>query len=188
MAPETLTNFTYADLLEMPDDGRHYEIIDGELIVNASPIPRHQIIALRLASWIFSFLEANPLGIVMTAPLDVVFTQRWVLQPDILYVRNERKQIIGRTNVSGAPDLAVEVLSDSTRRNDEVLKRRAYEDFGVSEYWIVDPVIESVKIFRRNAAGKYERVAELTNETENASLESPLFPGLTIKLARVFAE
>jgi Uma2 family endonuclease len=188
MASETLTNFTYNDLLEMPDDGRQYEIVGGELIVNASPIPRHQMIVSRLENAIFNYLDAHPIGVVLHAPLDVVFTPRWVLQPDILYIRNERRAVITRTNVSGAPDLAIEVLSDSTRKKDEIVKRKAYEEFGVAEYWIVDPALESVKVYRRDAAGKYERVVEVSTETEGAVITSPLFPGLEISLGRVFAE
>jgi len=188
MASETLTNFTYNDLLEMPDDGRHYEIIDGELVVNASPIPRHQIIAGRLENAIFNYLDEHPIGIMIHAPMDVVFTQRWVLQPDILYIRNERREVITRTNINGAPDLAIEVLSDSTRKKDEITKRKAYEQFGVGEYWIVDPVLESIKVYRRGSAGIYARAFEASNESEGATITSPLFPGLTITLARVFAE
>src|SRR6185295_10363522 len=100
----------------------------------------------------------------------------------------ERSSIMKGTNVAGAPDLAVEVISESSRKRDEVIKRRAYEEFGVGEYWIVDPVLESIKVHRRNAAGKYERVVEISTEAEGGSFESPLFPGLTITLARVFAE
>lgn len=188
MASETLTDFTYDDLLELPDDGRHYQILDGELVVNAAPIPRHQLIAGNLYNEIKNYLRAHRIGIVFYAPLDVVFTQRWVVEPDIVYIRNDRKSIITRTNVSGAPDLAVEVLSDSTRKRDEIVKRKAYERFGVGEYWIVDPVLESVKIFRRAATGQYERAIEISTETEGASITSPLFPGLQIALAEVFAE
>ena len=155
--------FTYDDLLQMPDDGRHYEILDAHV-------------------------EANRLGVVYTSPIDVVFTQQWVVEPDVLYICNARKSIVGKTNVVGAPDLAVEVLSDSTRKKDEVIKRRAYEDFGVGEYWIVDPLLESIKIYRRNASGKYERVEDISTETEGATINSPLFPELQISLARVFAE
>jgi len=187
MASETLTGFTYDDLLELPDDGRHYEILDGELIVNASPIPRHQRVAFRLASILDAYVEANRIGLIYTA-LDVVFTQQWVVEPDILYISNARKSIIKQTNVVGAPDLAVEVLSDSTRKRDEVIKRKAYEDFGVDEYWIVDPLLESFKIYRRNASGRYERAFDISTETEGAMITSPLFPELQISLARVFAE
>lgn len=188
MASETLTNFTYDDLLEMPDDGRRYEILNGELVVNASPIPRHQRVVFRLATILDAHVEANRLGVVYTAPLDVIFSQQWVVEPDILYICNARKSIVRETNVVGAPDLAVEVLSDSTRKRDEVIKRRAYEDFGVGEYWIVDPLLESIKIYRRNASGRYERAVEISTESEGTSITSPLFPGLAIALAAVFAE
>jgi Uma2 family endonuclease len=188
MATETLTNFTYNDLLEMPDDGRHYEILDGELIVNAAPIPRHQRIAFRLATILDRYVEANHTGMIYTSPIDVVFTQRWVMQPDILYIGNNRKSIVTEKNISGAPDLAVEVLSASTRKKDEIIKRRAYENFGVSEYWIIDPELESIKIYRRNDAGRYDRVAEASTEIDGASINSPLFPDLTIPLAEIFAE
>ena len=180
--------FTYEDLLQMPDDGRHYEILGGELVVNAAPVPRHQRVAFRLATILDAHVEANRLGVVYTSPIDVVFTQQWVVEPDVLYICNARKSIVGKTNVVGAPDLAVEVLSDSTRKKDEVIKRRAYEDFGVGEYWIVDPLLESIKIYRRNASGKYERVEDISTETEGATINSPLFPELQISLARVFAE
>ena len=126
MAPETLTNFTYNDLLEMPDDGRHYEILDGELTVNAAPNLRHQTIVLNIATLLRDHVRPKRMGVVHVAPVDVVFTQKWVVEPDVVYVREERKLILTRMNVSGAPDLAVEVLSISTRKKDEITKRRAY--------------------------------------------------------------
>ena len=186
MAKETLSNFTYNDLIEMPDDGRHYEILDGELIVNAAPNLRHQRIVGRIYNAISDYLDRHALGEVFVAPVDVVFTQRWVVEPDVVYVSNERKSVLTEPNISGAPDLAVEVLSPSTRRKDEITKRHAYENFAVGEYWIVDPEIESVKVYRRADAGRYERVAELSIETAGAAIVSPLFPGLEISLARVF--
>jgi|ERR1041385_1698895 Uma2 family endonuclease len=188
MAPETLTNFTYNDLLEMPDDGRHYEILDGELMVNASPIPRHQIITFNVATILRSYVKPRKLGTVFISPLDVVFSQEWVVEPDVIYIRRERLSIMTRTNVSGAPDLAVEVLSESTRKRDEIKKRHAYEDFGVAEYWIVDPELESIKVYRRNDKGSYERVVEVSTEIAGATLTSPLFPGLEISLTEVFEE
>jgi Uma2 family endonuclease len=188
MATETLTNFTYTDLLEMPDDGRHYEILDGELIVNAAPNLRHQTIVFNIATILRSYVKPRRIGIVHIAPVDVVFTQKWVVEPDVVYVRKERESILMRGHINGAPDLAVEVLSDSTRKNDEITKRRAYENFGVPEYWIVDPELESVKIYRRNDAGRYDRVVEVSTETEGATISSPLFPDLEITLAEVFEE
>ena len=121
------------------------------------------------------------------SPVDVVFTQRWVVEPDVVYVSKERSAILTEPNISGAPDLTVEVLSRSTRKRDEIIKRRAYEDFGVGEYWIVDPELESIKIQRRNEMGRYVRVVEISTETEGAKVASPLFPGLELSLARIFS-
>ena len=106
----------------------------------------------------------------------------------MIYIRKERKSIVTRTNISGAPDLAVEVLSDSTRKKDEITKRHAYENFGVGDYWVIDPELESVKVYRRNEAGHYERVRELSTESSGASLTTPLFPQLEISLAELFEE
>jgi Uma2 family endonuclease len=188
MAKETLSNFTYDDLLEMPDDGRHYEILDGELIVNAAPNLHHQRIVGRIYSAIFNYLERQPIGEVFISPVDVVFTQRWVVEPDVVYVRNERKSILTKANVSGAPDLAVEVLSHSTRRNDEIIKRHAYENFGVIEYWIVDPELESIKVYRRNDGERYQGVVEVSTETKGATVSTPLLPGLEFFLEKLFAQ
>jgi Uma2 family endonuclease len=91
MPPETLTNFTYQDLLEMPDDGRHYEILDGELIVNAAPIPRHQRIVFRIASILDSYVRPRKRGEVFISPIDVVFSQEWVVEPDVIYISRERR-------------------------------------------------------------------------------------------------
>jgi Uma2 family endonuclease len=173
--------FTYDDLLEIPEEFR-CEIFDGELIVNESRTTRHQMIVGNLATALMAYEDRSHCGTVFVGPLDVVFKPLWVLTPDILFIRSERKAIITETNISGPPDLTVEIVDESTRKRDEIIKLRAYEEFGVVEYWIVDPVLESVKIFRRNAIGHYERAVE------GSSITSPLFPGLEITLAEVFAE
>ena len=179
--------FTYEDLLLIPEDIR-CEIFDGQLIVNQSRWPRHQDVLLNIAVALDRYVHANRLGIIFIGPVDVVFTREWVLTPDILYIQESRKWIMTEKNISGAPDLAIEVLSDDTRKRDEITKRRAYEEFGVGEYWIIDPELESIKVYRCNAANRYDRVVELSTETENAKFTSPLFPDLEIPLAEIFAE
>ena len=86
----------------------------------------------------------------------------------------------------GAPNLVVEIGSPSTRKRDETIKRRLYERFGVSEYWVIDPELDEIKVYR-STEGRYQRVAELALEHGDA-LESPLLPGLTLPLADIFAE
>ncbi len=184
MAPETSTKMTYEDLLLLPEDGLRHEIIDGEHYVNASPVTRHQLISYRLVLAIGNYLEENPLGQLFFAPLDIVFSRYDVVEPDLLYISNERREIVTTKNIQGSPNLLIEILSDSNRKYDEVTKRALYERTGVGEYWIVDPVANVVRVFRGSAAGLYERAAELSRRD---ILTSPLFPNLEIRLSRIFA-
>ena len=123
-------------------------------------------------------------GTLFFAPLDVVFSDESVVEPDLLYISNERASRVTRKNIQGAPDLVVEVLSESTRRADEVRKRKLLERYDVLEYWIVDPELDSVKVFRRAGSG-LERTAELSVEHDD-TLATPLLPGLELPLARLF--
>jgi Uma2 family endonuclease len=184
MAPETSTKMTYEDLLLLPEDGLRHEIIDGEHYVNASPITKHQRVSYRLILAIGVYLDEHPVGILFHAPFDVVFSRYDVVEPDLIFISNERREILTTKNIQGSPDLLIEILSDSNRKYDEVTKRALYERTGVSEYWIVDPVADAVRIFRRNAAGRYERAAELFC---GDILTSPFFPTLEIDVDRIFA-
>jgi Uma2 family endonuclease len=175
---------TYDDLLALPNDGMRHELIDGEHFVTPSPAWTHQQIVGNLHRLIANHVRANRLGVIFVAPLDVVLTEHDVVEPDVIFFTPESfNRHIGERVAEGPPDLAVEVLSPSTRRRDEILKRRLYERMGVGEYWIVDPEIESLKVFRLNA-GKYERM-ELRLEGGD-SVSSPLFPGLHLTLASIF--
>jgi Uma2 family endonuclease len=184
---ERPTRLTYDDLARFPDDGKRREIIDGELFVTPSPFTRHQQIVGNLYWLIRSFLEEHPVGHVYLAPLDVVFTKYDVVEPDLLFVSNERREVITVKNLQGAPDLVIEVLSEGTRRTDEIRKRRLYDERGVAEYWIVDPEVETVKVYRRGGEA-FARVAELSNEIPGEVLTTPLLPALSIPLRRLFAE
>src|SRR3954447_17501838 len=184
MAPQTSTKMTYEDLLLLPEDGLRHEIIDGEHYVNASPVTKHQRVSIRLIVEISFYLREHPLGELFHAPLDIVFSRYDVVEPDLLYISNEHREIITAKNIQGSPDLLVEILSGSSRKYDEVTKRALYERTGVGEYWIVDPDHDTVRVFRRNAAGRYEIAANLSR---NDTLTSPLFPTLEIALDEIFA-
>jgi len=96
------------------------------------------------------------------APFDVVFSDLDVVEPDLLYVSRERRHVVTEAHVQGPPDLVVEVLSPGTRKTDELTKRKPYERFGVAEYWVVDPELETIKIYRREpVGGAFARLAEL---------------------------
>jgi Uma2 family endonuclease len=180
---------TYDDLLQMPDDGLRHELIDGEHYVTASPNLRHQRLLGRLHIAIAKWLESNPDGEVFVAPVDVVFSQPNVVVPDLLYVSHARgRDVLTPAHVRGAPDLVVEIGSPSTRKRDETLKRRLYERTGVSEYWVVDPDLDVVRVYARaTPQDPFSRPRELSADTGDV-LTTPLLPGLEIALAALCAD
>ncbi|OGA53565.1 MAG: hypothetical protein A3G25_18980 [Betaproteobacteria bacterium RIFCSPLOWO2_12_FULL_63_13] len=175
---------TYRDFLLFPDDGKRHEVIDGEHYVTPSPSLRHQTIVGNLFLALGNYLENHPIGRVWVAPLDVVLTKFDVVEPDLVYVSRERASVLTRHNIQGAPDLAVEILSPGTRKTDEVTKRRAYERCGVGEYWVVDPELDLVKVYRLKE-GRFERIAECSSESDDV-LTTPLLPELRIPLRELF--
>jgi Uma2 family endonuclease len=178
---------TYDDFLLFPDDGKRHELIDGEHYVTPSPNTRHQRISGRLYLLIGNWLEEHRSGQVFYAPFDVVFSNFDVVEPDLLYMSNERAaEILTDKHVSGVPELVIEIASPGTRKRDETLKRRLYERTGVSEYWVVDPVVDTIRVFRRSGEG-FDRPRELSAETGDI-LTTPLLQGLETALARVFGE
>ena len=185
MALQTTTRLTYDDYVKLPDDGKRYEIIDGELYVNPAPVLRHQWIVLNIASALHGYFRTSGGGKAFVAPTDVVFSDDNIVQPDVIAIKTERAGLLGEKNVQGAPNLAVEVLSDGTRRIDEGRKRELYARFGVDEYWIVDPELELVKIYRRTATA-FERVAEVGTD-DGGAITTPLLPGFSLDVGDVFA-
>ena len=131
-----------------------------------------------------TFLRQQRLGRLFPARLDVVLSPIDVVEPDLLYVGKERSHILTEDNVQGMPDLLVEIVSDTTRRMDEVVKLRLYERFGVREYWVVDPILDTVKVYRWVDL-VFTKVAELSAAASDL-LTTPLLPGLEISLPTIF--
>ena len=150
--PAGTTGLTYADLLELPEPaeagGDRYELLDGELLVTPSPRTRHQDAVLRIGAALLAWSRSTG-GRALTAPMDVWFDDRTVLQPDVLAVTAEHVDRIEERRIVGPPDLAVEVSSPSTRRRDVVRKRRVYEREGVPEFWFVDLDADQVQVHTR---------------------------------------
>jgi Uma2 family endonuclease len=175
------TRLTYADYCLLPNDGKRYEIIDGELFVTPSPRRPHQKVVSNLVYYLNDFIKKHNLGEVYPAPFDVVFSRFDVVEPDILYISRTRSSVLTDKNVQGAPDLVVEVLSESTNDIDRTTKLKLYGRFGVQEYWIIDPDACSAEIYRRRQEG-FELAATL-NTPE--ALTSPLLPGFSLPLERL---
>ena len=179
---------TYEDYRCFPDDGNRHELIDGEHEVTPAPAPRHQWIADTIGYALRNAPEGSKLGLVLSSPPDVVLTETDVVQPDVLFLSRARMNRLTETCLRGAPDLVVEVLSESTRRRDEIVKRHLYERHGVQEYWVVDPVLETIKIYRRpdENDGTFAGKLELSTEAGD-TLSTPLLPALNLPLANLFA-
>ncbi len=176
---------TYDDFVLFPEDGKRHELIDGEHYVTASPNIRHQQISMELAFLIRSWLEEHPVGRLFYAPLDVVMSHFDVVVPDLIYLSNERAtEILTSLHLRGAPELVIEIGSPGTRQRDETVKRRLYEHNGVSEYWFVDPELDVVRVYRRDGE-RFTRPQELSREAGD-TLNTPLLPGLTLSLDRIF--
>ena len=166
----------------LPEDGYQYEVFDGELVMTPAPTPKHQEIVVRLTRALDEFVEENQLGKVYVAPVDILFDQYTILQPDVLFVGTARLHIIQEDAIEGAPDLALEVLSKSTLRKDRVRKLATYSEFGVREYWIVDPVQKKIEVYER--AGEELRFRQAFSSSD--TLESPLLSGFRLPVARIF--
>jgi Uma2 family endonuclease len=176
---------TYADYEQIPEDGMRHEIIDGVHYVTPAPTRRHQYLLAKLTARLFTFAEERRLGQVYAAPFDVLFSDHDIVQPDLVFFSNERLGALNDKNAQGAPDLAIEVLSPSTRRRDLMLKRRLYERDGVREYWVVDPERGTVAVHRRSGDG-FAKAIDLAAAGDR--LETPLLPGFALPLRDLFAE
>src|SRR5262245_1008163 len=118
---------TYDDYALIPYDGLRHEIIDGRHYVSPASTPHHQHISIELSMRLYFFVEKHQLGEVLAAPLDVLLSQHDILQPDILFISNERASFVTEENIQGAPDLIIEIVSEITRVRDERLKLARYE-------------------------------------------------------------
>ncbi len=173
--------FNYHDYLLLPEDKR-YEILDGELYVVPAPNVRHQTLLGQLFNVLDRHAREKSLGKVLLAPCDVILSDENIVQPDILFVSNERLGIIGEANISGDPDLVIEILSPGTRNRDLEIKRKIYAGFGVPEYWIVDPEAETIDVLVLGDQGYLS--AAIFGRSDR--LSSPLLPELTLPLSDLF--
>jgi Uma2 family endonuclease len=187
-AVRSTVRLTHDDLLAMfpEDDGVHRELIGGEIFVTPSAVTRHQRLSMRLVLSLGNHLDLHPnQGEAFTARFDVVLTAFDVVEPDILVILGDQRDILTEKHVRGAPGIVIEILSPSTRKRDLTLKRQLFDREGVREYWIVDPEGNTVTVYRRAADGTMPMATTL--EARNAeTLATPLLPGWELPLERLF--
>jgi Uma2 family endonuclease len=138
---------TYADYAAFPDDGRRYELHEGELSVTPSPGIRHQRVKANLFDVLRHHVRDHQLGELFDAPTDCILSDITVVQPDILFIDAQHVSVVSERAIEGAPTLAVEVLSPSTVQIDRRRKTQLYASHGVTWYWIVDPVRREIDAY-----------------------------------------
>ena len=180
---QPVLKFTWEDYRTAPEDKR-YELLDGELLMTPAPNLKHQAVQFLLGSRLGRFIEERALGNFFFAPCDVVLSNHDVVQPDLLFVSRQRAHLLsGGDAVRGAPDLVVEILSPATADRDRGYKHALYAKHGATEYWLVDPVEETIEIHRRQQGG-----ALVAADTfgRGQTLRSPLLAGFELDVDAVF--
>ncbi len=177
--------FTSADLLLMPDEGKLYEIIEGELYVSRQPNWHHQFTCGQLFRFLQAWSESSGLGVANSAP-GLVFAEDDEVAPDVVWISQDRlAHALGEDGkLHSAPELIVEVISPgwSDQQRDRQAKLKLYSRRGVLEYWIVDWQQQQVEVYRRKRA----RLMLLATLHRNDVLESPLLPGFSCQVAALF--
>ena len=140
--------YTAKDYFNLPE-GSPYQLIEGELIMTPSPYTVHQAISRNLEMIIANYVKKNKSGYVYDAPIDVYLDNKNAYQPDIIFISNGNKDIIKKTGIDGAPDLVIEILSESNAYYDKKVKKMVYERSGVAEYIIINPKTKSIDVFRK---------------------------------------
>jgi Uma2 family endonuclease len=172
----TRVRLTYEDYVVLPDDGRRYELHEGELSVTPSPGLSHQDILGNLFVIVRGHVNLRGLGRVVVAPMDCILENITVVQPDIVFVETGRLPIVTERAIEGSPTLAVEIISPSSVGIDRRRKLQLYARYAVPFYWIVDPPARTIEAYQLDRAAY--RPAGVVSGTDAAAL--PPFPDLLL--------
>jgi Uma2 family endonuclease len=173
---------TYEDYVALPDDGKRYELHEGELVVTPSPGRRHQRVLGHLYRILVEHVETSGHGELLLSPFDVILTNISVVVPDLSYVDDERLALVRERGVEGSPTLAIEIISPYTGQIDRRRKFALYSAHDVTWYWIVDPIAETIDVHHLEA-GAYTLTARLEGREPRAL---PPFLDLTLDPAAVW--
>lgn len=172
--------WTYDEYAAIPPDLLRHEIIDGEHCVNPAPNVYHQRVSGRLYVELFRRVDEAGSGEVYAAPIDVQLSEHDIVQPDLVVILDENRDIVKPSRIIGTPDLVVEILSPGTRHHDTTRKKERYHVAGVPEYWIVDPDAQTIEQHRLSGDA-YQLLG-----TERQTIVWSGCPGVTIDLIKVW--
>lgn len=174
---------TWDDIKDWPEDaGRRTELVQGELVVSPSPTSDHQVIVNGLIVELNLHVRGQELGQVVPGPVGVVLAPDIVYVPDVCYVAKARLEILLPTHIAGPPDLCVEVISESNRTHDTVVKFKHYAGHGVAEYWLVDTREAEISTWK-NGGGEFSLLGRARS---GQFIASSVFPDLRLNAARIF--
>lgn len=174
--------FTYKDYLSLPDDGKRFQVIEGEIYMVPAPAPYHQDIVGKLFVLLRTFVAERKLGWVYFATCDVILSEEDIVQPDLFFISKDNGHIVTERNIQGAPDLVIEILPQFTAKLDKTAKMKLYERSGVKEYWLVDPDRKAIEVLTLKGRS-YDSMGVFGIEQ---SFESVLLKGLKVSLEEIF--
>lgn len=179
--PEPGKSYTYQDYLLLPEEpGFRFEVLDGVLIKEPSPSVIHQLVSRRLNSILDSyFLDHDPQGLLLYAPMDITFGENTVVQPDLLYVSSAKTKLVRKQRIDGPPDLVVEILSPGSKRKDRLHKLNICLRAGVNHFWLVDPEEKTMECFMLSDGNYFLATSGLDSDL----VKPPGFQDLVINLS-----
>ncbi len=171
---------TDQDFAELPE-GTLAQLLEGEIFMVPAPVPEHQRVSGKLFTRLLQYVERKNLGEIFFSPIDVFLDEHNVVQPDLVYISEEKRSIIGEKRIEGAPDWIAEILSEGNAYHDLKTKKKLYEKHGVAEYWIVDPMERSVEVYRNGESG-----FKLITSSTSGKIESSVLDGFSVEIDRIF--
>ena len=173
---------SFADLQRLPEDGRRFELYDGEVCELSAPMPRHQVAVSNIKRLLEAYAARHG-GLSLISPIDIVFSDYNVVQPDVVFFTQARRHLVDfDAPTRSAPDLAVEILSPSTRANDRGRKMAMFARFGVQEYWIADPAAACIEVYQLQDTAYRVAAAACDNDV----VPSPMLAGFEFLASDAF--
>jgi Uma2 family endonuclease len=175
--------FTFSDLADLPEwpEGPLIELINGDMYLVPSPSPSHQDVSRNLLLLLGNFVKNQKLGKIYSAPIDVKLSDEDVVIPDLIFIKNEKLSIIKKKYIEGVPDIVIEILS-MNRQRDLKEKFDLYQQYGVKEYWTINPQEKTVWIFKLTKE-KFDQGSLFSNSD---TFQSSVLTGLTITVKDLF--
>lgn len=181
-ADKPVGGWTYDDLVALPDDGRRFELIDGELYELPTPNEKHQRSLARTIRLVLPQVEYLR-GLWYPPPTGVFLPGGRMVEPDLVVLLPGGRWSLSERGIEGVPDLVIEILSSSNREHDLRDKRSWYAEAGVPEYWVMDPVAESIEVLVLRDGGYARHVFA----QGDALVASAAHPSLSFAASRVFS-